>query len=117
MPCSRENSIRAPAGPPRILSGSFSSSGNLHFHFEAVFNHLLDDKKHRVAKLKGNKIFVQISARRLPKSALRYIIAHEIAHSLTRRHTKRFWKIVEAIYPGYEMGQSLLMEYGIELGN
>jgi predicted metal-dependent hydrolase len=68
-------------------------------------------------KLKGNKIFVHIGASRLPKSALRYIIAHEIAHSLAKKHTKRFWKIVETIYPRYQLGQSLLIKYGSELGN
>jgi predicted metal-dependent hydrolase len=77
--------------------------------FEVVRN--IDGKKHRVAKLKGNKILVHVNARRLPKSALRYIIAHEIAHTLTKRHTKRFWKIVETIYPRYETGQDLLVRY------
>jgi hypothetical protein len=75
----------------------------------------IDGMKHRIAKLKGNKILVQADARRLPKSALRYIIAHEIAHTLTKKHTKRFWKILEAIYPTYETGQNLLMKYGRQL--
>jgi predicted metal-dependent hydrolase len=78
--------------------------------FEVVKS--IDGNKHRIAKLKGNKILVHVNARRLPKSALKYIIAHEIAHTLTKRHTKRFWKIVEAIYPTFETGQSLLMKYG-----
>jgi predicted metal-dependent hydrolase len=66
-------------------------------------------------KLKGNRILVHVNAGRLPKSALRYIVAHEIAHTLTKKHTKRFWKIVESIYPTFETGQSLLMKYGSEL--
>ena len=81
--------------------------------FEVVKS--IDGKKHRIAKLKGNKILVQVNARRLPKSALKYIIAHEIAHTLTKRHTKRFWKILEAIYPTYETGQTLLMKYGSQM--
>jgi len=82
--------------------------GNL--DFEVVVT--IDNKKHRIAKLKGNKILVQLNAVRLPKSALRYIIAHEIAHTLTKRHTRRFWKVVETIYPKFEIGQSLLRKYG-----
>lgn len=82
--------------------------GNL--DFEIVKN--IDGKKQRIAKLKGNKILIHINARQLPKSALRYIIAHEIAHSLTKRHTKRFWKILATIYPRFEIGQNLLMKYG-----
>jgi len=72
----------------------------------------IDNKKHRIAKLKGNKILVQLNALRLPKSALKYIIAHEIAHTLTKRHTRRFWKVVETIYPKFETGQNLLIKYG-----
>jgi predicted metal-dependent hydrolase len=81
--------------------------------FEIVRN--IDGKKHRIAKLKGNKILVVLNAGRLPKSALKYIIAHEIAHMLTKRHTKRFWKVVEAINPRFETGQNLLAKYGSEL--
>ncbi|MCP8308592.1 MAG: M48 family metallopeptidase [archaeon] len=72
----------------------------------------IDNKKQRIAKLKGNKILVKINASTLPKSALKYIVAHEIAHTFTKRHTKRFWKIVETIYPNFEMGRKLLIKYG-----
>ena len=82
--------------------------GNL--DFEVVER--IDNKRHRIAKLKGNKILVHLNAARLPKSALRYIIAHEIAHTLTKRHTKRFWKILETIYPSFEVGQKLLVKHG-----
>jgi len=85
--------------------------GNL--DFEVVED--IDNKKHRIAKLKGNRILVQLNAMRLPRSALKYIIAHEIAHTLTKRHTRRFWKIVETIYPKFEKGQDLLMKYGSRL--
>jgi hypothetical protein len=83
------------------------------FDFEVVRS--IDGKKNRIAKLKGNRILVHVNAKRLPKSALKYIIAHEIAHTLTKRHTKKFWKIVETIYPAFETGQGLLMKHGREL--
>jgi hypothetical protein len=72
----------------------------------------IDNKKQRIAKLKGNKILVKLNAVALPKSALKYIIAHEIAHTLTKRHTRRFWKIVETIWPNFEVDQNLLIKYG-----
>jgi Zn-dependent peptidase ImmA (M78 family) len=81
--------------------------------FEVVKS--IDGKKQRIAKLKGNKILVHVNARRLPKSALKYIIAHEIAHTLTKRHSKRFWEIVEVIYPTFETGQGLLNKHGVKL--
>jgi predicted metal-dependent hydrolase len=71
----------------------------------------IDNKEQRVAKLKGNKVLIKLNAAALPKSALKYIIVHEIAHIFTKRHTKRFWKIVETIYPTFEIGQKLFVKY------
>ena len=72
----------------------------------------IDNKKQRIAKLKGNKILVKLNAIALPKSALKYVIAHEIAHIFTKRHTERFWKIVRTIYPNFEVGEKLFIRYG-----
>ena len=72
----------------------------------------IDNKKQRIAKLNRNKILVKLNTITLPKSALKYIITHEIAHTFTKRHTKQFWKIVETIYPNYEKGLKLLTKNG-----
>ena len=71
----------------------------------------IDNKRRRIAKLKGNKILVRLNAVALPEPALKYIIAHEIAHIFNKKHTKRFWRMVETIYPEYEVGLKLLREY------
>jgi len=71
----------------------------------------IDNKRRRIAKLKGNKILVRLNAVALPEPALKYIIAHEVAHIFNKRHTKRFWRMVESIYPEYEVGLKLLREY------
>jgi predicted metal-dependent hydrolase len=68
----------------------------------------IDNKKERIAKLKGNKILIKLNAVALPKSALRYVIAHEIAHTIAKRHTKKFWKTVELICPDFKEAQELL---------
>ena len=72
----------------------------------------IDNKRLRIAKLKGNKILVHEKAIGLPDTALRYLVVHELAHSITKGHTRRFWKIVETIYPTFESGQSLLLKHG-----
>ncbi|RKY01567.1 hypothetical protein DRP77_09480 [Candidatus Poribacteria bacterium] len=68
----------------------------------------IDGRGNRIAKLKGNKILVKRSAIALPEEALRYIVAHEIAHLLVKRHTARFWDIVRLIYPDFEKGKRSL---------
>ena len=63
----------------------------------------------RIAFQKGNTIYVSIKARGYPDFVLRYIIAHELAHLVVKKHTWRFWKIVGIIYPEYEKGKEELL--------
>lgn len=72
----------------------------------------IDNKKERVAKLKGNRVLAKLNAVALPKSALKYVIAHEMAHGFTKRHTKRFWKAVELMCSDFEESRELLTQYG-----
>jgi predicted metal-dependent hydrolase len=88
--------------------GKIEIFGDLDFEIVEKIN----NKKQRIAKLNRNKIQVKLNTITLPKSALKYIIAHEIAHTFTKKHTKRFWKIVETIYPNYEKGRKLLIKHG-----
>jgi hypothetical protein len=87
--------------------GKIELFGNL--DFEITEN--IDNKKQRIAKLKGNKVLVKLEAVSLPENVLKYIIAHEIVHVVSKRHTKRFWKTVELICPDYEKAQQLLIDY------
>jgi len=58
-----------------------------------------------LAMVKGNKIYLNGNARRYPKYILKYIMAHELAHLVVKRHTRKFWGIVKHIYPQYEKGK------------
>jgi len=81
--------------------------GNL--RFEIVEK--IDNKKRRIAKLEGNKIMVKINAISLPKEALRYIITHEMAHLVTKKHNGKFWKIVGTVYPEYKQGEKAFKDH------
>jgi len=63
-----------------------------------------------LAMIKGNKIYVNLSAKNYPDYILKYILAHELAHLLIKKHTKRFWEVVRRIYPEYEKGKKELLE-------
>jgi predicted metal-dependent hydrolase len=85
-----------------LEQGSIEVYGNLKIVVTS-FN-----KPSRIAFQKGNTIYVSIKARGYPDSVLRYIIAHELAHLVVKKHTWRFWKIVGIIYPEYEKGKEQL---------
>ena len=78
--------------------------GNIKFEIKDK----IDGKKSRIAKLHHNKITVKLNAISLPKEALKYLMAHEIAHLITKKHNDRFWNVVKTIYPEYEIGRELL---------
>jgi hypothetical protein len=86
-----------------LEQGSIEVYGNLRIVVTS-FN-----KPSRIAFQKGNTIYVSIKARTYPDFVLRYIIAHELAHLVVKKHTWRFWKIVGIIYPEYEKGKEELL--------
>lgn len=78
--------------------------GNIKFEIKDK----IDSKKSKIAKLHHNKITVKLNAISLPKESLKYLMAHEIAHLITKKHNDRFWNVVKTIYPEYEIGRELL---------
>lgn len=91
--------------------GKIDLLGNLDFEIAER----IDNKKERIAKLKGNRIILQLDAIALPENILRYIVAHEIAHIENKRHTKKFWKTVELICPNFREAQQQLTSFGKEI--
>lgn len=43
-----------------------------------------------------------------PKSAIDYVIVHELCHTVHHNHQKPFWNLVEKILPNYKQLKSLL---------
>jgi len=91
-----------------LEQGSIEVYGNLRIVVTSF------DKPSRIAFQKGNTIYVNIKASGYPEFVLRYIIAHELAHLVVKKHTWRFWKIVGIIYPEYEKGKEELMRIARE---
>jgi predicted metal-dependent hydrolase len=47
----------------------------------------------------------------LPENLIAYIVFHEMAHLVAKRHGKEFWKVVEREFPDYEVMEKELLEY------
>lgn len=50
-----------------------------------------------------------------PEEVAAYVIAHEIAHLKVMDHSKRFWQVVESIYPDYKTPRTWLKQNGTAL--
>ncbi|HRH93260.1 MAG TPA: M48 family metallopeptidase [Candidatus Peribacteria bacterium] len=47
----------------------------------------------------------------VPRTALHYVIVHELAHMIHPNHSARFWATVERAMPGYALERKALREY------
>ena len=50
-----------------------------------------------------------------PAHILDYIVVHELCHLIEQRHSSRFWSLLRAVMPGYELRKNWLMENGAKL--
>ena len=64
-----------------------------------------------LALIKGNKIYFSKKVGMLSDEALKYVIAHELAHLAVKRHTGKFWDILKNLYPNYERGKQEVDEF------
>lgn len=47
----------------------------------------------------------------MPTECLDYVIVHELAHTKVRRHSERFWSIVERVMPDYKERRKMLRSF------
>jgi len=64
-----------------------------------------------LALIKGNRIYFSKQVEKLSDEALKYIVAHELAHLVVKRHTEKFWEIVRNLYPNYVEGKREVEEF------
>ena len=50
-----------------------------------------------------------------PIEVLNYVAAHEVAHLVEMNHSKKFWSVVEDLFPDYSQQRSWLKHYGEDL--
>jgi predicted metal-dependent hydrolase len=75
--------------------------GNIDFEIVGC----LRDRRSVIARYKGRKILVKSTAIMLPKEAIEYLVAHEIAHIVTTKHSRSFMVTLETLYPDYRIGR------------
>ena len=68
--------------------GSCSAKGNLNFNWKLIM---------------------------APPEALTYVVIHELCHLIEFNHSPRFWALVQAQMPEYEIWKKWLKQHGGEL--
>jgi predicted metal-dependent hydrolase len=50
-----------------------------------------------------------------PRDVLEYVVAHEVAHLIEMNHSKKFWQLVESIFPSHRLSRNWLKDKGVML--
>ena len=59
----------------------------------------------------NNNLTINTLLKFLPEDLISYIIFHETAHSLERKHNEKFWAIVSAKFPDFQTKEKMLLTY------
>jgi predicted metal-dependent hydrolase len=62
-----------------------------------------------------NNINLSLHLMRLPVELIDYVILHELAHTVEKNHSPRFWNLVEKFMPKAKLLDSNLKNYHPEL--
>ena len=60
---------------------------------------------------KNNNLTVNTLLKYLPQDTIEYIIYHETAHAIERKHNEKFWNIITKKFPDYETKEKDLLIY------
>lgn len=47
-----------------------------------------------------------------PREVIDYVVVHELAHTIHKNHSPRFWNLVESIMPDWKIHRTHLKEEG-----
>lgn len=65
----------------------------------------------------NNNLTVNTMLKYLPKELIRYVIFHELVHSLERKHNEGFWRVISREFPTHRNLEGALLAYWFLIQN
>ncbi len=59
----------------------------------------------------NNNLTINTLLQFLPEDLISYIVYHEAAHNIERKHNEHFWRIVQRKHPDYELKEKELLTF------
>jgi hypothetical protein len=60
---------------------------------------------------KNNNLTINTLLKYLPEDLISYIIYHETAHNIERKHNETFWRLINKKHPDYQTKEEQLLSY------
>ncbi len=64
-----------------------------------------------------NNLTVNKLLKYLPTNLIEYVLYHELAHYIEKKHNQKFWKIIKTRHPDYENKEKELLTYWFIIQN
>lgn len=59
-----------------------------------------------------NNLSFNLALVHCPENIIRYLVVHEVCHTVERNHSKKFWTLVKNLYPNYKSAEVWLKKEG-----
>jgi predicted metal-dependent hydrolase len=59
----------------------------------------------------NNNLTINTFLKYLPEDLINYIIYHETAHNIERKHNENFWSLINKKHPDYQTKEKSLLTY------
>ncbi|MGQ8337144.1 M48 family metallopeptidase [Sunxiuqinia sp. A32] len=88
-------------------------AGKYGFSYEKVFVKHVKSRWGSCSSV--NNINLNIHLMRLPDHLIDYVLLHELAHTIEKNHSKRFWDLLEKVCPGTKTFNKELKKYQVDI--
>jgi len=59
----------------------------------------------------NNNLTINTLTKYLPNDLIEYIVYHETAHNIERKHNEKFWHLIAKKFPDYQNKEKSLLTY------
>lgn len=95
----------------KILVQKYSESAQIDLHTKINNIYFREMKTKWASNSPGNNLIINTLLKYLPDELIGYIIYHETAHNIERKHNQHFWDLIAKKHPDYPAKEKLLLTY------
>jgi len=92
-----------------VMQYAFASQTELKTRINKIYFRKMKTKW--ASHSKNNSLTINTLLKFLPEELISYIIYHETAHNIERKHNENFWNLIKRKHPDYENRERSLLTY------
>lgn len=98
-------------GQLKTLAGQLSKFAQVTLNVSVNRLHFRKMRTKWASHTKENNLTLNTLLKYLPDELIEYVVYHEVAHCLERKHNSQFWQLIFKKFPGYDEKEKDLLTY------